>query len=92
MTAAGVGSLLICRRQLAIYKQVIAAQNPYLIPVLTEEQRGRYKIQTSDARIVASARAGLDWLSRNFTTAENRGDRPGRRPGHALRALARRDA
>lgn len=72
MTAAGVGSLLICRRQLAAYKQIVAAQNPYMVPLLTEAQRTRYKIENSDARIVQSIRSGLDWLSKNFTTGENR--------------------
>ncbi len=69
-TAAGVGSLLICRRQLAAYKRLVAEQNPYLVPVLNEEQRTRYKIQTPDSRLVGSIRAGLDWLTRNFTTAD----------------------
>ncbi len=72
MTAAGVGSLLICRRQLAAYKQIVAAQNPYLVPLLSEAQRARYKTETPDARIVSSIRAGLDWLTKNFTVGENR--------------------
>ncbi|HEY2154164.1 MAG TPA: HEAT repeat domain-containing protein [Isosphaeraceae bacterium] len=87
MTAAGAGSLLICRRQLSAYKRLVAEQNPYLVPVLNDEQRTRYKIETPDTRIVGSVRAGLDWLSKNFTT----GDRglTGASPYYALYGIER---
>jgi hypothetical protein len=82
-----VGSLLICRRQLSAYKRLVAEQNPYLVPVLNDEQRTRYKIETPDTRIVGSVRAGLDWLSKNFTT----GDRglTGASPYYALYGVER---
>jgi hypothetical protein len=87
MTAAGVGSLLICRRQLSAYKRLVAEQNPYLVAVLNDEQRTRYKIETPDTRIVGSIRSGLDWLSKNFTT----GDRglTGASPYYALYGIER---
>ena len=71
MTAAGVGSLLICQRQLAAYKQTIAAQNPFLVPLLTETQRARYKIETPPARLTGAIRSGLDWITKNFTTSNS---------------------
>jgi hypothetical protein len=66
MTAAGVGSLLICQRQLAAYKQLVMSQNPYLMPVLTEAQRTRYTVETKNDRITSAANAGMSWISRNF--------------------------
>ena len=66
MTAAGVGSLLICRRQLADYKQEVAAQNPYLIPILVEGRRIRYNVETTAARMTAAANGGIVWIARNF--------------------------
>lgn len=71
MTAAGVGSLLICQRQLAAYKQLVASQNPYLVPLLTEAQRTRYKVETPPARIAGAIRSGLDWITKNFTTTNS---------------------
>lgn len=88
MTAAGVGSLLICRRQLANYKQIVAAQNPYLAPVLTEAQRARYKIEVSDAKVVGAIRAGLDWLSKNFNPSSGTG-LTGGSPYYALYGIER---
>ena len=88
MTAAGVGSLLICRRQLAAYKQIVAAQNPYLVPVLSEEQKARYKIEVSDAKVVSSIRAGLDWLAKNFNPTGGTGITGGS-PYYALYGIER---
>jgi hypothetical protein len=67
MSAAGVGSLLICQRQLAAYKQLVMAQNPYLMPVMTEAQKMRYVVETKNDRIISAANAGMSWISRNFS-------------------------
>ncbi len=57
------------------------------MPVLNEEQRSRYKVETSDTRMLNAIRAGLDWLSRNFNT----GDRAltGASPYYALYGIER---
>ena len=57
MTAAGAGSLMICRRQLAAYKRLVAAQNPYLVPVLSEEQRARIQDRGVRRRKSSSGRS-----------------------------------
>ena len=66
MTAAGVGSLLICDRQLAPYRKYVSAQSPYLVPILTEVQRQKYVPQTTSARITSAANAGLAWIGTNY--------------------------
>ncbi len=67
MTAAGIGTVLICQRQLADYKRALAAENPYLIPLNTERARTRYTADTPATRMTESARAGLNWIARNFS-------------------------
>ncbi len=68
MTAAGVGSLLICQRQLAAHRRAVSAQNPYLTPVMTEAQRVRYTAQTPTAKLTQAINSGIGWLTTNFTT------------------------
>ncbi len=68
MTAAGVGSLLICSRQLAPYRFVERPPNPLLIPLISEADRKRFKAETSVAAINAGIRGGIGWLASNFTT------------------------
>ncbi len=70
MTAAGVGSLLICQRQLLAHRRASSAQNPYLIPLLSENQRIRYTVQTPPARLAQGINGGLAWLSGHFTTTD----------------------
>jgi hypothetical protein len=68
MTAAGVGSLLICRRQLARSRRGIESLSNLLTPVGPEARRSNYDIKTSSARIDQAVKAGLAWLGSNFTT------------------------
>ncbi|MFO0909624.1 MAG: hypothetical protein U0794_14920 [Isosphaeraceae bacterium] len=72
MTAAGVGSLLICQRQLARYRRGAEGVNTLLTP-LAPEGAGpvSYDVQTSTARLNESIRRGLSWLGANFTTAQS---------------------
>ena len=69
MTAAGVGSLLICTRQLAPYRYVERAANPLLIPLVNEALRKRFNPQTSPQRLRNGIQGGLTWIANNFTTA-----------------------
>jgi hypothetical protein len=66
MTAAGVGSLLICDRQLAPYRKNTVAGSKYLVPVLTDAQRERYSPETPSARIQGAANRGMTWISGNL--------------------------
>jgi len=71
MTAAGVGSLMICQKQLTAHRRAASAQNPYLIPMLNDAQRVRYTVQTTPARLTQGINAGVGWLGKNFTTSND---------------------
>lgn len=69
MTAAGVGSLLICQRQLIRHRRASDSSNPLLHPLVAEDAPVRYTAKTPTARIEQSVRQGIGWLSSNFSTA-----------------------
>ncbi len=69
MTAAGVGSLLICGRQLAPYRVAERTPNPLLVPLVSEAERRRFVAQTSPQRLRNGIQGGLNWIGSNFTTA-----------------------
>ena len=66
MTAAGVGSLLICQRQLQRYRAMRDANNPLLTPLTSEDALRRYDPETTAARINGGITRGLSWLGANF--------------------------
>jgi hypothetical protein len=65
MTAAGIGSLLICQRQLERYRQDRRANSPLLI-ALTSDTQTDFKPSTTAAQIDQAARRGMNWISANF--------------------------
>lgn len=70
MTAAGVGSLLICKQQLREYRErraTVLVSN-LLTPVGEPPKReaGRYEISTSMAALDAAVERGIAWMSRNL--------------------------
>jgi hypothetical protein len=67
MTAAGVGSLLICYRQLAPYRIKEQNLSPLLISLGNEGQMKRYTSEISQKRLEQSIRAGIGWLAANFS-------------------------
>ncbi len=67
MTAAGVGSLLICQRQLQKYRGERTATSKLLKPLVTEGIRSDYKPSVSNASINASVNRGMSWISANFS-------------------------
>lgn len=69
MTAAGVGSLLICQRQLANYRRGGGELNPLLTPLAAASKFERYDVRTPVARINQAVQAGLTWIGRNFNLA-----------------------
>ena len=69
MTAAGVGSLLICARQLAPYRVPERVKNPLLIPLIPDGERRRYTPEATPQRMGGAIRAGIGWLSNNFNPA-----------------------
>jgi hypothetical protein len=72
MTAAGVGSLLICQRQLERYRQLRRSTNPLLIPLTEDAPLLDYKAVNTPAQIEPAIQRGLRWLAANFTTSAER--------------------
>ncbi len=73
MTAAGVGSLLICQRQLDRYrkKAEAATTSSLLVPLTPEPARlMRFDVTLSNAKLDAAIKRGLTWLAANFTTTD----------------------
>ena len=69
MTAAGVGSLLICERQLTPYRAAIKVANPLLTPIDVDGERKRYQPEVGTRRVNQGIQAGINWFASNFTTA-----------------------
>jgi hypothetical protein len=67
MTAAGVGSLMICQRQLARHRRGSDSINPLLTPLVPEGGTEPYKPATSAAEINEAIKRGIAWMSRNFS-------------------------
>lgn len=75
MTAAGVGSLLICRMQLQKYRKGgIANISPYLTPTAAtaEKLSKRYEPRISIARINGAVNRGMDWITRYYASTDQR--------------------
>jgi hypothetical protein len=67
MTAAGIGSLLICQRQLDRYRTARRAETSSLLtPLVLEARRDDYKPTTSSTQIDGAVKRGIAWLSANF--------------------------
>ena len=89
MTAAGVGSLLICQRQLAQYRDSMPERGPEQAPRPADGAASRaasYEVETTPARIEPAVKRGLAWLAGQLHDDE----RPGRRPVDLLRPLRHR--
>lgn len=72
MTAAGVGSLLICQRQLARYRnRAVEVKNPLLQPLTEEVKLAPYQPTTSNATFDKAIQHGISWLGSNFLLSAN---------------------
>jgi hypothetical protein len=89
MTGAGVGSLMICQRQLARHRKGQDLVNPLMIPVEDNGEPGvnRYKVKTSDAEINAGIAKGMTWLVKNFQVSTD--PIMGQSPYYALYGMER---
>ena len=67
MTAAGIGSLLICNRQLARYRKGVAETSMLLTALVPEGHRAKYDVGVTHARVDGAAKRGLGWMGSNFT-------------------------
>jgi hypothetical protein len=73
MTAAGTGSLLICARQLAQYRELARGDAPskLLVPLAsaaTAGPRPGYEVVNGPARTDPGVKRGVAWLAAHFTT------------------------
>jgi hypothetical protein len=66
MTAAGVGSLLICQRQLDKYRHVQKGTSNLLKSLVVEKGFGDYRPAISNAQLDQAIRRGMAWISANF--------------------------
>ena len=68
MTAAGVGSLLICKRQLERFRQSKRGFTSLLTNLTPESSNLNYQVTTSTAQINQAVTKGMAWLGANFST------------------------
>ncbi len=67
MTAAGVGSVMICNRQLAQYRKGSEVLNPLMVPLVVEGSgQLNYKPATTTASMNQAARRGIAWLNQAY--------------------------
>jgi len=75
MTAAGVGSLLICRDMLQPLRKPEQGDptliSPHLIPLDTTARRERYTVRTPASAIEEAIRKGSQWIGANFIPNQN---------------------
>ena len=69
MTAAGVGSLFICQRQLAPYRRAGEGLSKLLTPVTADGRQLKYDTGLSAEKVRQSTRRGMGWLGSHFTTS-----------------------
>ena len=69
MTAAGIGSLLICQRQLDRYRSRNRETSSLMMPLVTDTARGDFKPSTTVAQLNGAISRGISWLSSNFAPA-----------------------
>ncbi len=72
MTAAGAGSLLLCKRQLERFREAKRAVSPLLTALTAASPSQGYEVATSLVQMDQAARKGMAWLGSNFTTTEPR--------------------
>jgi hypothetical protein len=65
-TAAGVGSLLLCDRELTAHSNRQENPSPLLVRLTGQERDRDYRRAISRVQIERGVRMGLDWLSANF--------------------------
>ena len=86
MTAAGVGSLMICDRQLERYRQKKTGTSPLLAALVPESAHAGFHPSTVSTQIDQAVRRGLAWIGSNFAPS-----RPaaGQSPYYALYGIER---
>ncbi len=81
MTAAGVGSLMICQRQLERYRHNKRGTSPLLTALVPETSYEGYHPSTTTAQLDQAIKRGLAWIGANFVPNT---PAPGQSPYYAL--------
>jgi hypothetical protein len=71
MTAAGTGSLLICKRQLEKYRRDRRGTSTLLKAIGQESAFTEYRPSVTNAQLDAAIKRGMNWISANFTTGNS---------------------
>ena len=89
MTAAGIGSLMLCDEQLARHRKGQDLVNPRMIPITIDGQpaESRYKVETKSGEIKSGIAKGISWLAGNFQVTT--GTIMGQSPYYALYGIER---
>ncbi len=69
MTAAGIGSLLICQRELERFRTTRRDNSALLTPLVLDARLDNFKPGTSATQVEGAIRRGMSWLSANFAPA-----------------------
>ena len=74
MTAAGVGSLLLCKRQLARYRKSSGdGTSQYLVPLVADPTAVQHvDVKTTNAAIDSAVKRGVSWLSSHMNAADEK--------------------
>jgi hypothetical protein len=74
MTCAGVGSLLLCDRQLTIFRRGNESVNSLLVPLVVEGTvAASYKPVTTRQATMVAVRRGMEWLARRYNPTDSAG-------------------
>jgi hypothetical protein len=70
MTAAGVGSLLLCKRQLERFREAKRGSSRLLTALTPTNSSQNYETATSFGQIDQAVKKGMAWLGGNYTTTQ----------------------
>ena len=70
MTAAGVGSLLLCKHQLERFREAKRGTSSFMTVLTPTSSSQNYEVSTSFAQIDQAAKKGMAWLGGNYTTTQ----------------------
>lgn len=70
MTAAGVGSLLLCKRQLERFREAKRGSSALLTALTPTSSSQSYEITTSLVQIDQAVKKGMAWMGGNYTTTQ----------------------
>ena len=90
MTAAGVGSILLCNRQLETYRKPEIEVSKLLTPLGPSIQKVKYKPATTPAEVNSAAKRGLSWIAQTFNPSTN--ESQGKSAYYALYGIERTSA